>query len=658
MNCEDCNTCPICIDGYLKKKKINYPTYYQDYISNLKEKGIDNKEISHDEAKKIYKKNKDSKEFNDNKYNFDNKIKIKCYYTNCKSNCSHDKCDKQYHLCRGCYIKYLKNELEPKCPNCTQIWSYEFITSFMTEKFMKTEWRQIVIEKYKKSEEKFMSSTQKMLNFINLVNKEREDIEKNHIKIIDYRKNMYKYYKNYIDKCNCGCFKYYENIFIYKDIITFDNCKCINIEEKNTLIIQKYNHEIKYEKLLVLIYKINNNCNKVISNYMYKLEIRDYLNENNNNIYIKNCQNKNCNGYLSDNWICSLCNTETCSICYECKENKDHKCNPDIIKTNKLIQQDSKPCPQCQTMIFKINGCNHMYCTICKTKYDWKTNRLIRSSHFHNPELQRERRNIGNVLRLNNDFICGGVPNKNLLISTKLLTKKFIDSLITYKDIDDKYKNIIIISSIIIDAFLKFSNDYEVNLHLNLNTDRNNFHTHEKLRIQKLKNKITEKEWINKLCIREKNIDKKKTSNLYLRELYYAVSDILRNCEAIEDKYFDINFCLNDIDTHKLLYSNAISLISLYDIYNDIFYNKIHKIYGGVYYNILFKRYNNIKKYNYYRIDLNEVKNSIKFINTFKKYISLDNLYYDKKNLNTPNLKKIQSIKNELIDNYVSFKFN
>ena len=140
MNCEDCDTCPICIEEYLKKQKINYPKYYQYYISNLKKEGIDNKKISHDDAKNIYNKNKETKEFNDNKFDFDNRIKIRCYYIDCKSNCSNNKCKPQYHICRGCYIKYLRNELEPKCPNCTKIWSYEFITSFMTDKFMKTEW--------------------------------------------------------------------------------------------------------------------------------------------------------------------------------------------------------------------------------------------------------------------------------------------------------------------------------------------------------------------------------------------------------------------------------------------------------------------------------------------------------------------------------------
>ena len=633
MNCEDCDTCPICIEEYLKKQKINYPKYYQYYISNLKKEGIDNKKISHDDAKNIYNKNKETKEFNDNKFDFDNRIKIRCYYIDCKSNCSNNKCKPQYHICRGCYIKYLRNELEPKCPNCTKIWSYEFITSFMTDKFMKTEWRQIIIEKYKRNEEKYMPLTQKMLEFINDIENQTGYIVENYIKIIEIRKKIYEFYKDYIDKCRCNMFKYYENIYIYKDIIKFDKCTCIDTSLKNILIISKHKHEIEYEELLLLIYKINIKHTEKKYKLQNKLENKEYLDENSNNIYIKNCQNNNCNGYLSDDWKCTLCNKETCNTCYECKENEEHICNPDTIKTNKLIHADSKPCPKCQTMISKISGCNQMYCVKCKAKYDWTTNNII-TKHFHNPELQRELRNGGDVIRLNNDFICGGIPKKKELIINDY--KNYIEKC---KCID--LKNMVNISVIIIGVFWEFAYDYENVYYTRLNTDINNYYTHEKLRIKKLKNEITEKEWINKLCIREKSIEKNKFSNIYLRELYYSISDILRNCIKIND----------DVYNYKLLYENSKSLISLYDIYNDIFNNKIHKVYGGTYYNILFKK-NNIPT-SPYTIKLEKVNVSIKFINIFKKNMISEDLFYNKTSLtsDTP------SIINKIIDDYTSFKF-
>jgi hypothetical protein len=290
-------------------------------------------------------------------------------------------------------------------------------------------------------------------------------------------------------------------------------------------------------------------------------------------------------------------------------------------------------------MIFKINGCDQMYCVRCKARYSWLTSRLI-NNNFHNPELQREQREVGNTLRFNNDFICGGISVKKNLITCNY------NDMFYNNETDISLKNMVKISVIIIEAFWRFAYDYEHNYHTRLNTNRNNFHTHEKLRIKKLKNEISEKEWINKLCIREKNIEKKKISNIYLRELYHAVSDILRNCIKINTSY--------NKETNQLLYNSAISLISLYNLYNSIFNNKIHEVYGGIYYNIVFKYNKNnvqtIKKYTPYVIELLMVNYSVKFINILKKNIKLDDLF------NNEVYNKV-SIKNKIIDEYLSFKF-
>lgn len=74
-------------------------------------------------------------------------------------------------------------------------------------------------------------------------------------------------------------------------------------------------------------------------------------------LFIRKCPNMDCRGFLSSQWKCNLCNRRTCKECNECIVDDEHKCNPDNVETAKLLAQDSKPCPTCGELIFKIDGC-------------------------------------------------------------------------------------------------------------------------------------------------------------------------------------------------------------------------------------------------------------------------------------------------------------
>ncbi|RYP92617.1 hypothetical protein DL770_001259 [Monosporascus sp. CRB-9-2] len=39
--------------------------------------------------------------------------------------------------------------------------------------------------------------------------------------------------------------------------------------------------------------------------------------------------------------------------------------------TNRAFRNPVKPCPKCKRPIEKRGGCNHMYCPLCKTSFDW-----------------------------------------------------------------------------------------------------------------------------------------------------------------------------------------------------------------------------------------------------------------------------------------------
>lgn len=74
--------------------------------------------------------------------------------------------------------------------------------------------------------------------------------------------------------------------------------------------------------------------------------------------FVRKCPNPDCRGFLSTQWKCNLCERKTCKDCNECMDADDeHKCDPNSVETAKLLAKDSKTCPNCGEMIFKIEGC-------------------------------------------------------------------------------------------------------------------------------------------------------------------------------------------------------------------------------------------------------------------------------------------------------------
>jgi hypothetical protein len=76
--------------------------------------------------------------------------------------------------------------------------------------------------------------------------------------------------------------------------------------------------------------------------------------------FVRQCPANGCRGFLSTQWKCGICEQWSCPECHELKgmnRDSEHKCDPNSVETAKLLAKDSKPCPKCQSMIFKIEGC-------------------------------------------------------------------------------------------------------------------------------------------------------------------------------------------------------------------------------------------------------------------------------------------------------------
>ena len=100
------------------------------------------------------------------------------------------------------------------------------------------------------------------------------------------------------------------------------------------------------------------------------------------------CSDPECNGFLDKDFLCQLCNTQTCKKCYvpleEGESVKIHACDEEQIATFAEIKEHSKTCPSCGEFISKINGCDQMFCVKCGTSFSWKTGN-IEKGVVHNP---------------------------------------------------------------------------------------------------------------------------------------------------------------------------------------------------------------------------------------------------------------------------------
>lgn len=76
--------------------------------------------------------------------------------------------------------------------------------------------------------------------------------------------------------------------------------------------------------------------------------------------FVRQCPAASCRGFLSTQWKCGICEQWSCPECHELKgpvRDCEHQCDPNNVESAKLLAKDSKPCPKCQSLIFKVSGC-------------------------------------------------------------------------------------------------------------------------------------------------------------------------------------------------------------------------------------------------------------------------------------------------------------
>ena len=317
--------------------------------------------------------------------------------------------------------------------------------------------------------------------------------------------------------------------------------------------------EIEYEKYQKKISDINAEITNLMEQKR-RLEINHIVSQRKKDeegvkkTFVRACSKENCRGFLSTQWKCGICETWTCPECHENKgltRNDDHVCNPDTLATAKLISSDSRPCPSCRTVIFKIDGCDQMFCTMCHTAFSWRTGRL--ETNIHNPHYFEWVNRNGGAERNPLDIQCGREMTHYLVNNINTAIKQKLPKIIG--TIDEHYwdelglKNSLAIPTISITLYSNVIRNimhlqYVIMQHQNNEPNERN----QRFRINYMRSKMSEDEF--KYIIQKE--DKKYRKDTELSRVYQLLRDVVtdiiyRFYEKLRDESIYDQNILNEI---------------------------------------------------------------------------------------------------------------
>ena len=113
--------------------------------------------------------------------------------------------------------------------------------------------------------------------------------------------------------------------------------------------------------------------------------------------FIMPCQTGGCRGMLSSQYKCDLCSKHTCPKCFVAVEGGEHVCKQEDVDTVEELRKNTRPCPNCGMRISKIDGCDQMWCTECKTAFSWSKG-TVEKGVVHNPHYYQWMREHGQVV--------------------------------------------------------------------------------------------------------------------------------------------------------------------------------------------------------------------------------------------------------------------
>ena len=340
-------------------------------------------------------------------------------------------------------------------------------------------------------------------------------------------------------------------------------------------------------------------------------------NRDNRAQFIRKCPVENCKGFLSTGWKCGICKTKVCSKCHEIKkmgsildnetEEKDgryedevadeeeeeeqnaggehkeeeikegeeqnvvrgHVCDPNNVETAKLLKHDTKACPKCAAMIFKIDGCDQMFCTQCHTAFSWNTMR-IETRIIHNPhyfQYLRDQANGREIARNPLDNPCAEILPDGQAFNMEMIhyVSALLNDLASFNVSKPEAEQTMVRIRKVVEKEMQLCNHIVANHYARddaINSNRD-------IRIQYMMNLLAEDKYKLILQMREKQLEKTREFEMIFRTYVTAARDIILNYVNLATK--------DERNARKL--EVYFELQNLRDYINDCF-AKLQSVFG------------------------------------------------------------------------------
>lgn len=248
--------------------------------------------------------------------------------------------------------------------------------------------------------------------------------------LIEKDKNKYaesmNYYKTKLRKCIWDLEDVQENInsdLQYYYNLDDKHLYPISIENDHSLVISKLEEEeqkwIQFrQERQVEIQTLYPQWAELWKEYtLRKKKVREWNKKKHvSSSFLFACPSTDCLGKIGQEGCCGLCGKKVCSECGQEKKQEEHVCRKEDVETIRELQKSTRPCPRCHIPIYKIEGCDQMWCIQCHTTFSWKTG-AITHGVVHNPHFYAFRREAHILQRTPGDIPCGGLPNEIEIIS-------------------------------------------------------------------------------------------------------------------------------------------------------------------------------------------------------------------------------------------------
>lgn len=323
--------------------------------------------------------------------------------------------------------------------------------------------------------------------------------------------------------------------------------------------------EIRKEKIIVKMRKINEKI-KNLKNELFNLKL-DYSKPKEKKIFIKACPAEGCRGFLSTQWKCGLCDNYTCPDCHEFigEYGSEHTCKQENIESAKLLVSETKNCPKCTSMIYKIDGCDQMWCTQCHTAFSWRTGKI--ETKIHNPHYYEYMRRNGGMTREIGEIECGNELNHHMPYVMRLTINRIREKLQkeNSKEEMDVYMTMVEYIERIIPNIIHLREVEIPRNRVDVVLDNQD------LRIKYMKNEIDEEKFKNMLQKRMKSMEKK-------REIVQIIDLVIKCITDIIFRYHEKNknYENETLESYSLLFKE---IKTIKDYANDCL-SKIYEVYA------------------------------------------------------------------------------